>query len=155
GGYAATRDRESSAPMNSILWSVGILAVTLAGILGLRTLSPRVRIAFDIVCLIALSDALYQHGVTPFAQLPSGTPETSAVWLRVMTVAWWLLSARVLVAILYFAISQNRRPREAKLFVDLIAAAIYISTGFIVLKSVLALPIGGLVATSGVVAIVL
>jgi len=43
--------------MSSILWSVEILAVALAGILGLRTLPTRLRIVFDIVCLITLSEA--------------------------------------------------------------------------------------------------
>jgi hypothetical protein len=33
-----------SAQMSAILWSVGVVAVTLAGILGLRTLPERVRI---------------------------------------------------------------------------------------------------------------
>jgi small-conductance mechanosensitive channel/CRP-like cAMP-binding protein len=141
--------------MSSIFWSVGIVVVALVGVLGLRALPMRLRIAFDTLCLIALSEALYRYGVGPFTQPSSGLSEVPASWLRVMIVAWWLLSARVVVAILYFAISQNRKSREAKLFVDLIAAAIYISTAFIVLESVLALPVGGLVATSGVVAIVL
>ena len=140
--------------MSLILWSVGILTVSVAGILGLRTLSYRVRITFDVVCLIGLSEVLYQQGVTPFYPA-AGMPEGPAVWIRVIAVAWWLLTARVVVAILYFALRHDRRSREAKLFVDLIAAAIYLGTTFIVLKSVLALPIGGLVATSGVVAIVL
>jgi small-conductance mechanosensitive channel/CRP-like cAMP-binding protein len=134
---------------------VGILAVTLAGIVGLRTLPQRVRLAFDILCLAALSEILYQHDATPFASLAAGPADVQVPWLRLVTVAWWFLTARVVVAVLYFTLRHDRRSREAKLFVDLAAAAIYLGTALIVLKAVLALPVGGLVATSGVVAIVL
>jgi small-conductance mechanosensitive channel len=54
-----------------------------------------------------------------------------------------------------FTLNHNRRWREARLFPDLTAAAIYIAAVSVVLTSVLALPIGGLLATSGVLAIVL
>jgi len=141
--------------MSSIFWSVGILVFTIAGILGLRTLSRRIRFVFDIVCLAALSMVLYQHGATPFSQPAVASPGISTIWFQVITVAWWLLGARAVVAVLYFTLRHDRRSREAKLFVDLVAAAVYISTVLIVLKSVLALPIGGLLATSSIVAIVL
>lgn len=141
--------------MSSIFWSVGILAVTIAGILGLRSVSRRIRIGFDLLCLAALSAVLYQHGLTPSSQHWVASAGTSAVWLRVTTVAWWLLSARVIVAILYFTLRHDGRSREAKLFVDLVAAAIYVGAVLIVLNGVLALPIGGMLATSGVLAIVL
>jgi CRP-like cAMP-binding protein len=52
-------------------------------------------------------------------------------------------------------LNYNRRWREARLFPDLTAAAIYAAAVLVVLISVLALPIGGLLATSGVLAIVL
>jgi len=137
--------------MSPIIWSAGILGIAVAGILGQRILSKRVRIAFDAACVTALSALLYHHGASPFSQPPTGSP----VWLRMTIVAWWLLSARVAVAALYFAVGHDRKSREAKLFIDLVAAAVYAATTLIVLKSVLALPIGGLVATSGIVAIVL
>src|ERR1700761_761066 len=111
--------------MSSIFWSVGILAVTVAGILGLRTLSRRVRFMFDIACLAALSMVLHQHSATPFSQAAVTSAGSSAIGLQAITVAWWLLSARLLVAVLYFTLRHDRRSREAKLFVDLVAAAIY------------------------------
>ncbi len=54
-----------------------------------------------------------------------------------------------------FTLNYNRQWREARLFPDLTAAAIYAAAVLVVLISVLALPIGGLLATSGVLAIVL
>ena len=141
--------------MIAVFWSVVILGVTVAGFLGVRALPGRVRIAFDAVCLAAAGLVLYQHGVTPLALSPIGSANSPEIWLRTVAVAWWILSARVIVAVLYYTLRHGRKSREAKLFIDLAAAAIYIGAGLIVLKSVLALSVGGLVATSGVVAIVL
>jgi small-conductance mechanosensitive channel/CRP-like cAMP-binding protein len=139
--------------MTPTLWSALILAITLAGILTLRTLSKRVRIVFDVVCLVALTTLLYRRGISPFFQ--AAATGTSALWLRAIIVTWWVVGARVVVAILYFTLHHDGHSREDRLLFDLIAAAIYVGVGLIVLKSALALPVGGLVATSGVVAIVL
>jgi small-conductance mechanosensitive channel/CRP-like cAMP-binding protein len=54
-----------------------------------------------------------------------------------------------------FTLNHNRRWREARLFPDLTAAAIYAAAISVVVISILGLPIGGLLATSGVLAIVL
>jgi small-conductance mechanosensitive channel/CRP-like cAMP-binding protein len=138
-----------------LLWSVAILGVTVAGILGVRALPERVRVTFDVLCLAAAGVVLYQHTVTPLTLPPIGSANSPAIWLRAVAVAWWILSARVIVAALYYTLRIDRKSREAKLFIDLAAAAIYVGAGLIVLKSVLALSVGGLVATSGIVAIVL
>jgi small-conductance mechanosensitive channel len=138
-----------------MLWSFSILAVAIVGIVALRSFSKRVRIAFDIVCLVGLSAVLYRNGVTPLFHQTLASSDAPTMWMRTIAVAWWLLSARVTVSIMYFALHHERKSRETRLFFDLIAGAIYLCTGLIVVKSVLALPIGGVLATSGIVAIVL
>jgi small-conductance mechanosensitive channel len=138
-----------------MLWSFLILAVALVGIVGLRSLAKRVRFAFDVVCLAALSVVLYRDGVTPLLHQTLAPSVALTTWIRAIAVAWWLLGARVTVSVMYFALRHDRHSRETRLFFDLIAAAIYLCTGLIVIKSVLALPIGGVLATSGIVAIVL
>jgi small-conductance mechanosensitive channel len=136
------------------VWSVAILVAAAAGLLALRSLSKRLRIAFDVVCLVGMSLVLHERGATPLLASSTAALDTATLWLRVLVVAWWLLSARVVVGVLYFALRHDRY-RPAKLVADLIAAAIYVGTVVIVLNSVLALPVSGLFATSGVVAIVL
>src|SRR5262249_47343642 len=132
--------------MTSTVCSVAILVAAAAGLLALRTLSSRSRIGFDVACLVALSVVLHQRGALPVLVSSTAAPDT-APWLRVLVVAWWLASARVVVGVLYFAFRHDRRHRSAKLVVDLVAAAIYVGTVVIVLKSVLALPVAGLFAT--------
>ena len=134
---------------------MGILGIAVAGILGVSTLPHRARVAVDVLCLAAAGVVLYRHGITPLTLPSIGSSDSPAIWLRAVAVAWWILSARVIVAVLYFTSRHDRKSRETKLFIDLAAAAIYLGASLIVLKSVLALSVGGLVATSGVVAIVL
>jgi small-conductance mechanosensitive channel/CRP-like cAMP-binding protein len=141
--------------MISILVSAGIFGTTIVVILGLRKLPQGARLPLDVVCLVAAGVVLHGHHITPIALPPIGSPDAPAMWLRAFAVTWWILSARVIVAILYFALHHDRKSREARLFIDLSAAAIYVVAGLIVLKSVLSIPVGGLVATSGVVAIVI
>jgi small-conductance mechanosensitive channel/CRP-like cAMP-binding protein len=143
-----------TAPMTSSLLPVLILGFVIVSYISLRPFSARVRHLFDLVCFVGATFILYRQQSLP---LPgNGRDATAAsVWLHAIAGIWWLLGARVLVAAMSFTLNHNRRWREARLFPDLTAAAIYTSAVLVVLISVLALPIGGLLATSGVLAIVL
>ncbi len=132
-----------------------LVAVTIIGVLGLRPFSDRVRIIFDIVCFVAVSAFLLERGVWPIFPPLGVSMDTEGLWLRAIAGAWWFLGARIVVAVIWFTRHRDRHSREARLFSDLSAAAIYLITAAIVLNSVFALPITGIVATSGVVAIVL
>jgi small-conductance mechanosensitive channel len=131
-----------------------ILGFVFVSYIALRPFSVRVRYLFDFLCFVSASFILVQHRTSPF---PAHDGAANALWLWLHAVAgvWWLLGARVLVAAMSFILNHNRRWREARLFPDLTGAAIYTAAVSVVLISVLALPIGGLLATSGVLAIVL
>ena len=140
--------------MTSALLPVLILVLVLVSYIALRPFPVRVRRLFDFLCFVGASFILFRNHTPP---LPGagGTANTTPLWLHAVAGIWWLLGARVLVAAMSFTLSHNRRWREARLFPDLTAAAIYTAAVTVVLISVLALPIGGLLATSGVLAIVL
>jgi small-conductance mechanosensitive channel/CRP-like cAMP-binding protein len=140
--------------MTSDLLPVLILGFVLVSYIALRPFSPRVRFLFDAVCFVGATFILFRHQTLP---LPGKDGEATGtpLWLHAVAGVWWLLGARVLVSVMSFTLNHNRRWREARLFPDLTAAAIYTAAVSVVLISVLALPIGGLLATSGVLAIVL
>lgn len=140
--------------MTSALLPVSIVGFVLVSYIALRPFSTQVRHLFDLLCFAGASLILFWHNTLP---LPGndGAGNPSSLWLHAVAGIWWLLGARVLVAVMSFALNHNRRWREARLFPDLTAAAIYTAAVSVVLISVLALPIGGLLATSGVLAIVL
>lgn len=143
--------------MNLTLISAAtLIAITIAGVLGLRRFPDSVRITFDASCFLAISCYFHKQGI----HLPVFPPlqdhaDNGGIWLRAIGGAWWLLGSRIVVAGLSFARRRDRRSRGARLFSDLFVAAIYLATAAIVLNSVYALPVTGVVATSGVVAIVL
>ena len=139
--------------MTSPLLPVSILGFVIVSYIALRPFASRVRQLFDFVCFAGASSILFWHRTSPLpgiGEAPAATP-----WLLAVAGIWWLLGARVLVSTMSFILNHNRRWREARLFPDLTAAAVYTAAVSVVLISVLALPIGGLLATSGVLAIVL
>jgi small-conductance mechanosensitive channel/CRP-like cAMP-binding protein len=139
--------------MTSALLPVLILGFVIFSYIALRPFPERVRHLFDFVCFVGASLILFRNQTTP---LPgNGGDNATTLWLHAVAGIWWLLGARVLVAVMSFFLNHNRRWREARLFPDLTTAAIYTAAVLVVLISVLALPIGGLLATSGVLAIVL
>jgi small-conductance mechanosensitive channel/CRP-like cAMP-binding protein len=131
-----------------------ILGFVIGSYMALRPFPSRVRYLFDFVCFVGATFILFRHQTLPLPGNGEAANATS-LWLHAVAGIWWLFGARVLVAVMSFTLNHNRRWREARLFPDLTAAAIYTAAVSIVLISVLALPIGGLLATSGVLAIVL
>jgi small-conductance mechanosensitive channel/CRP-like cAMP-binding protein len=140
--------------VTSSLLPVLILGFVLVSYIALRPFPSRVRYLFDLVCFVGASFILFRHHTLPLTG-NGGAANDSSLWLHAVAGVWWLMGARVLVAVMAFSLNYNRRWREARLFPDLTAAAIYTAAISVVLISVLALPIGGLLATSGVLAIVL
>jgi small-conductance mechanosensitive channel/CRP-like cAMP-binding protein len=139
----------------TLIPAAALLAIAIVGVLALRHVSDVLRIAFDVVCFSAISGYLLEEGVAPIFPPLTEPIDTRALCLRAVVGAWWLLGARIVVSGLRYALHRDRHSREARLFSDLSAAAIYVATAAVVLNSVFALPIVGVMATSGVVAIVL
>ena len=84
----------------------------------------------------------------------TGTPFLDAVH-GALKVAWWLWAAWFVVGFLRAFVIVEHRPREGKLLQDLIAGLIYLAAVFAIIAYVFDLPIQGLLATSGAVAIIL
>jgi small-conductance mechanosensitive channel/CRP-like cAMP-binding protein len=132
-----------------------LFVVTIVGIMGFRRFSDPVRITFDAICFLAISTFFLWHESFPVFPPLQASAGSAALWLRAVGGAWWLLGSRLIVTGLSFIVHRNRHSREARMFSDLLAAAIYITTAAVVLNSVFALPVTGVVATSGILAIVL
>ena len=98
---------------------------------------------------------LLQHALGsplgPSAPLPPG----ARIWADLVETGWWALGARVAVVLLRFVVVLEGRPRETRIIADLLSGAIYTATALAVVDFVFDVPIGGLIATSGVIAIVL
>jgi small-conductance mechanosensitive channel len=86
-----------------------------------------------------------------YSALLSGTD----FWEHVVEAGWWLFAAAVGVSLVRLLVVLEHRPRETQIVSDLMAGAIYIATLLAIVNFVFGVPIAGLLATSGVIAIVL
>jgi small-conductance mechanosensitive channel len=110
-----------------------------------------VRVAF----LFVLTLVLLYAGVVPYEPLTrTGVPFRDAVH-AVLKIVWWLWTAWFLVGFLRVFVVAEHRPREGKLLQDLLAGLIYLAAVFAIIAYVFDLPVQGLLATSGAIAIIL
>jgi small-conductance mechanosensitive channel len=107
------------------------------------------------VFLSVLTIVLLHAGVFPHQPLVlTGVPLEDAVHAA-LKIAWWLWAAWFVVGILRVFIVTEDRPRELKLIQDVLAGLIYLGALFAIISYVFDLPIKGLLATSGAIAIIL
>ncbi len=77
------------------------------------------------------------------------------LWEQLIDAGWWLLLGRVAVGVVRLLVVLENRPRETRIVSDLVAGAIYVATLLAIVAFAFSVPIRGLLATSGVIAIVL
>lgn len=116
---------------------------------------PLARAIARVGFLILLTIALLYAGIVPYQPLESTGVGWHDAAQAVLRIAWWLWMAWFLVGFLRAFVIVERRPREGKLLQDLLAGLIYLAALFAIVSYVFDLPIRGLLATSGVIAIIL
>lgn len=135
-----------------------ILALLAVGVVASRVLfrrHPFGRAVVRVVFLILLTLALLYAGIVPYRPLePTGIPIRDVV-RAVLKIAWWWWAAWFLVGFIRAWIVVEHRPHEARLVQDLLAGLVYLTAFFAIIAYVLDLPVQGLLATSGVIAIIL
>jgi small-conductance mechanosensitive channel/CRP-like cAMP-binding protein len=139
--------------MGPVSLAAAVVAIALIGATALRGIAHRLRLVFDAACFAAATALLVHQRTLPLVG-PSSDGDTMT-WFRALEIAWWLLAARLIVAAIRRGrLSWQGGDRPGLVF-DLLSASIYVATAVVILSRVLALPIGGVVATSGIVAVVL
>jgi small-conductance mechanosensitive channel len=134
----------------------GVLAV--AGALITRLLLrhyPARRLIFQFAFFVALTVLLYHHDIVPYEVAPDTTPAFERIFVALAKIIWWVNGAWVLTGFTRVFLIFERRPREGRLLQDLIVGIIYLSAGLSVVAYVFSAPVGTLIATSGVFAIIL
>lgn len=108
------------------------------------------------VTVFAAATWLMERAIgSPLAPRLSAATTSERVWMQLAGIGWWMLGARVAVAVVRLVVVLENQPRETKIISDLLAGAIYTATALAVVNFVFGVAIVGLVATSGVVAIIL
>jgi small-conductance mechanosensitive channel len=115
---------------------------------------PLGRALVRVVFLGVLTIVLLRAGVVPYQPLVlTGAPLDDAAHAA-LKIAWWAWAAWFVVSVLRVFVASERRPQEGKLVQDLLAGLIYLAALFAIISYVFNLPIEGLLATSGAIAII-
>ena len=82
-------------------------------------------------------------------------PTSERFWAQLVEASWWIAGAGALIGLLRLFVVLENRPRETRIVSDLLAGAVAVAAGLAIVNFAFAVPIRGLLATSGVIAIVL
>jgi small-conductance mechanosensitive channel len=133
-----------------ILGVIGILVWHLQG-----KDRPTARLVVQILFFASMTAALLSKGILPH-RVTTGELERLAFYLGTSArILWWVHLAWATIGFVRLYIVLDRRPQQARLIQDLIVAGVYLGVTLSIIGFVFGAPIGTLVATSGVVAIIL
>ena len=113
------------------------------------------RFASSAILLAALTGAVIYTIGSPLQPKFANDMGSDRLWQQVVISIWWVLSARLAVEISRASVLIKSFSGEGRLFSDLLAGLVYLAAVLTIIKTVFGFPIGGLVATSGIIAIVL
>src|SRR5262245_29663449 len=141
--------------MDNATTSLGLLAITIIAMIIARGRGLMIRMGIEAALLLSIGMYLLWQGSSPLPHFDSAPSGLANAWFRALVVVWWLVGATLVVNIMILVRGRDPKSREARLFSDLAAAIIYVTTIWIILNSVLGLDVQGLLVTSGAIAIVL
>ncbi len=107
-----------------------------------------------LVLFLLFSMALLDGGLSPLYQVPVEWSAPRHVLATILTIAWWLFGARALT-VLAVVITEPRMGGKGHLLQDVMGAIFFLVAAVAAAGYVLDLPVKGLLATSGAVAIIL
>ncbi|WFR94729.1 cyclic nucleotide-binding domain-containing protein [Rhizobium tumorigenes] len=115
------------------------------------------RLVAQIALFILLTVVLIHNDIVPYekAALETSTSVTLRIFTTFAKIVWWINGAWTLVAFVRVFLIFERKPREGRLLQDLVVGVIYMSAGLSIVADVFGVPVGTLLATSGVFAIIL
>ncbi|GAB2901304.1 hypothetical protein GCM10027093_42650 [Paraburkholderia jirisanensis] len=111
------------------------------------------RLFVRLLLFTILSYILFDSGLSPFSQAPGFGAMPLHLLGQVLEIVWWLNGARLL-SLALDTLLLPRRWRRQRLFQDVFGAVVFLASVVASLGFVLELPVRGLVATSGALAIV-
>jgi small-conductance mechanosensitive channel/CRP-like cAMP-binding protein len=116
---------------------------------------PAWRLVFQLVFFIALTVLLHHYDIVPYEVAPSDTPVFERIFIATAKIIWWINAAWLLTGSARVFLIFERRPREGQLIQDLVVGIVYLGAALSVVAYVFNAPVGTLIATSGVFAIIL
>src|SRR5260370_15416412 len=113
------------------------------------------RLVGQVTFFVALTILLLYRGIVPYETGPSGVSVFQRVFVDLAKVVWWVNAAWVCAGFVRVFLILKRQPHQERLSQDLVIGTIYLGATLSLAANVFVGPVGTLIATSGVFAIIL
>jgi len=113
------------------------------------------RLLVQIAFFAVMTAILVRSNLSPSISEGRPTEYDGALLVVSARLLWWTHLAWALIGFVRIYLVLESRPHEARLLQDLVVGTVYLGVALSVLAFVFGIPIGTLVATSGVIAIIL
>jgi small-conductance mechanosensitive channel/CRP-like cAMP-binding protein len=132
--------------------------VGIAGIVVWILLSshrPNTRLIVQIAFFLVMTAILVGNDIAPHKFEGHGAQDPLALLVVSAKLLWWVHLAWAIIGFVRIYLVFEGHPQEARLLQDLVVGVVYLGVALSILAFVFGVPIGTLVATSGVIAIIL
>jgi len=133
-------------------------AVLVAGFLvtrlGFRQ-HPLVQFLLQLVAFAGFSAILIGAGILPAEPTPNSGATYAYLLISAFKIVWWIAASWLIAGFLRAVLVFRRQPRETRFLQDIVVGAIYVCAALGIVADVFDIPITGLLAASGIIAIVL
>jgi small-conductance mechanosensitive channel/CRP-like cAMP-binding protein len=116
---------------------------------------PAWRLLVQLAFFLALTTLLLHARIVPWEVAPEDTPVVERIFVALAKVVWWVNASWLLAGCARVFLIFERRPREGRLIQDLVVGLVHLGVALSVVAYVFGAPVGTLIATSGVFAIIL
>jgi small-conductance mechanosensitive channel len=143
-------------PLAPLLLPVAAVALNFIVLLccaRMRFAMPRTTLR--CLAFAALTIAMLHAGVTPTQTPDLGASAEYRFARGAVQIAWWLLAASTIMAVVRLYYTINDRTRQERFTLDVAEVVAYLTAAVAIVADVFDIPLKGVLATSGAVAIVL
>lgn len=139
---------------DGVLYGLGILVLDFLAWRFMGRRNANARLALRVIMFGLSSYVLFTHGMNPLREAPWGAEPVRHLLAQILEVIWWLQGARLVTVVLDRMVLPETWHKE-RLFQDVLGALVFLAAAVGAIAFVLQLPVRGLLATSGAVAVVL
>lgn len=132
---------------------LGLAGILIWHIQGRRR--PTARLVVQILFFSCMSLVLWLAGISPYHLDDVELQDAGMLLAKSARVLWWLHLAWTMIGFVHIYLTLNRRPQEAHLLQDLIVGIVYLGVALSVIGFVFGAPVGPLIATSGIVVVII
>jgi small-conductance mechanosensitive channel/CRP-like cAMP-binding protein len=113
------------------------------------------RLTFQTACLLGITALIAPSFGSPFSPQFTSSDTARRIWEQSLEAGWWFMAARIAVTAVRLVVVFESRPRETQFLSDLLTGVIYLAALLAIFRFAFSLQVTALLATSGVIAIVL